>query len=103
MDPEAGWGWGETIVATLQPKPAERGGGFEVAWWSGNGPGGLSRGVRRAMGRPHEAEGEKEEVVGLYQRLERGRSALFATFVAHWPGGDDDEELKRAARGARGP
>jgi len=55
------------------------------------------------MGRPHEAEGKKKEVVRLYQRLERGRSAPLATFVAHWPGGDDDEELKRAAMGARGP
>ena len=85
-------------MATLQPNPAERGSGFEVAWWSGNGPGGLSRGLRWAQGRPEEEEGKKE-VVGLYQRLERGRSALLATFVAHWPGGDDDEELKRAVRG----
>jgi len=37
------------------------------------------------------------------QRLERASSALLATLAARCPGGERDEELKRAARGGRGP
>ena len=49
--------------------------------WSGIGTGEMSRGVRRAEGRPGRMSAREQVVVGLYERLERGRAGLMATLV----------------------
>ena len=66
-------------VERLTPFPSvvERGG-----VGCGRGAGGLCRGVRRVKGRPREEWHKEERVVGLYQRLARGRAARLATVVA---------------------